>query len=356
MKKYCKEVHTVTAHKISKFRHLPGIIKALFTGQPLDSKFVFYKPMVRIIQDILKRNKMDLIQIEHSFMAEYVKIIPKNHNIKKALTFHNICYVQYKRLFQTEKRFFRKIRNLFNWLAMETWEPRTAALFDKCITVSEIDKEMILKKGRNLNISVVPNGIDIQKFIRLAKTEKNNLIFIGKMSYQPNEDAVLYFVHEIFPFIKEKISDAKFYIVGPNPPEEIIALAENKNIIVTGFVKNLTPYYRNSKVSIVPLRAGGGTRLKILESMGLGRPVVSTSIGCEGICVQQGRNIFIADDPSAFARRCIQLMSDKRTWNRITKNGRELVEKRYSWEKIGNELRLEYESMIQGPVTTRQNN
>jgi sugar transferase (PEP-CTERM/EpsH1 system associated) len=346
MRKYCREVHTVTARRFSKWRHLPGVAKALITGEPLDAKFVFCRPMQLIIQDILKRNPVDLIHIEHAFMASYLNAVPKLYPAKKVLAFQNICHVQYKRFFQTERKFFKKVRNLLNWLAMETWEPRMAGRFDQCIAVSEADKSMLLKKNPRLNIAVAPNGVDVQQFQSLGRSREKGLIFTGKMSYPPNSEAALYFAQEIFPLIKAEIPGAKLYIIGGQPPESLRALSNARDIEVTGFVEDLIPYYAKSQVAIVPLRAGSGTRLKILEAMALGRPVVATSLGCEGIEAEHGKNIFIADDAPAFARCCVQLMTEPAIWARLAENGRKLAEEKYSWEKIGDRLNLGYLALV----------
>lgn len=347
MKKHCREVHTVTARRISKIRHLPGVLKALMTGQPLDAKFVFCRPMKLIIQDVLKRNPIDLVQIEHSFMAEYLRVIPKGYPAKTVLTFHNVGYVQYKRLFQTEKRAAGKLKNLLNWLAMYAWEPRMAGRFDQCLTVSETDRALLVSRNSKLNTSVIPNGVDTRGFPFLPPTRGRNFIFIGKLSYAPNSDAVLYFSEKILPLIHAEMPDATFTVIGANPPPEVAALAKNKNIRIPGFVENVTPWYEQSQVTVVPLRSGGGTRLKILESMALGRPVVSTSLGCEGIDAEPGVHVCLADDAQTFAARCVQLASDPVLWGRMAEKGRALVEEKYSWEKIGEKLRAEYEKLAE---------
>ncbi len=164
------------------------------------------------------------------------------------------------------------------------------------------------------------------------------------MDYRPNIDAAAYFCREIFPLIKANAPRVELCIAGRNPPEEVLALA-GEGIRVTGTVPSLQPYYAQSAVCIVPLRAGGGTRLKILEAMALGRPVVSTSIGCEGLAVEDKTNIFIADNPEDFAARTLQLLNEPDTWKRITTNGRSLVERMYDWDVIAERLSETYKKV-----------
>jgi glycosyltransferase involved in cell wall biosynthesis len=165
------------------------------------------------------------------------------------------------------------------------------------------------------------------------------------MGYPPNIDAVLYFCNSIMPLIQNRIPDLKLVVVGHEPAPEIRELAERGNVTVTGYVENVIPYYQQSQVTIVPLRGGGGTRLKILESMALGRPIVSTTLGCEGLNVTDGDNIMISDSPREFAERVIQLLTDKGLRERIARNARRLVETHYDWAVISRKLMKVYHNI-----------
>ena len=167
------------------------------------------------------------------------------------------------------------------------------------------------------------------------------------MDYQPNVDAVLYFTKEIFPIIKRQTKNAKLFIVGSNPTKKIkqLELEKNKNIIITDYVDDVQPFYEQCAISVVPLRAGSGTRLKILESMAFGRPVISTSIGCEGLHVCNNENIIISDKPEKFAMKTIELLQNVNFREKISKNGRNLVEHNYSWESIAKKQIQIYEKL-----------
>jgi glycosyltransferase involved in cell wall biosynthesis len=166
------------------------------------------------------------------------------------------------------------------------------------------------------------------------------------MGYPPNIDAVLYFCESIMPLIQSRIPSLKLFIVGHEPAPEIRKLAERENVVVTGYVDDVTTYYRQSQVTIVPLRAGGGTRLKILESMALGRPVVSTSVGCEGLNVIDGENIMIADTADKFAERIVQLLEDKELRKRLSQNASQLVKRLYDWSEISRKLMGVYNELV----------
>lgn len=348
LRKYCSRVNTVLLKKRSKFDHMPGLIRYLISGEPLDNKFVFVDEMKRKIQELTYSESFDIVQIEHSIMAPYIKAISVINSSKKVLTLHNIVSLQYQRILKTEKNIGKKIRTFINWIQMKKWETKFAMNFDLCVTMSDNEKKFLQSINPKLNIAVIPNGIDVENFKPLPDNFRtNNLLYIGKMDYQPNVDAVLYFIKEIFPVIKRKTKNIKFIIVGSNPAKEIKQLENNKDIIVTGYVNDVRPFYEQCALSVVPLRAGGGTRLKILESMAFGRPVISTSIGCEGLHVCNNENIIISDKPEEFARKTIELLQNVNFREKISKNGRNLVEHNYSWGSIAKKQIQIYEKLTE---------
>ncbi len=171
------------------------------------------------------------------------------------------------------------------------------------------------------------------------------------MGYPPNVDAVLWFCREMLPRIQQQIHDVKFLVVGHHPSPEIRKLDERPNITVTGHVSEMRPYYERASVCIVPLRAGGGTRLKILEAMALGRPVVSTSLGCEGLNVQHGQELLIADSPPKFVKGIIQLLQSRTLRELLAHHARTIVEEVYDWDVLGQKLLHEYERILKEGTT-----
>ena len=176
-----------------------------------------------------------------------------------------------------------------------------------------------------------------------------SLIFIGNMGYRPNEDAILYFCKEILPIVRQRLPDVELWIVGTNPPPSVQALA-GPGVHVTGRVPDVREFYERCTVSIVPLRSGSGTRLKILEAMALGRPVVSTSIGCEGLEVVDRRHLMVADAPAGFAQRTIELLENEETRSLMVDDARELAVKRYDWDVIAGDLAEHLQSLVDRPL------
>ncbi len=208
-----------------------------------------------------------------------------------------------------------------------------------------------LKANPRLQVDVIPNGVDTEKYQPLPLPPENappSLMFIGSMEYPPCVDAVLYFCSEILPLIRHAINAMELWIVGGEPRPEVLKL-DGSAVHVTGRVEDVVPYYQQSTVCVVPLRAGGGTRLKILEAMALGRPVVSTTIGCEGLDVVDGEHLLIADTPEQFAEKTLRLLRDRQLYQHIAANGRRLVESRYGWDKIAERLMDVYQQMVGQP-------
>jgi glycosyltransferase involved in cell wall biosynthesis len=185
------------------------------------------------------------------------------------------------------------------------------------------------------HVSEIPTGVNIEYFTPPASAScESDLIFIGSMDWLPNEDGVLYFVREILPLIRRRKPKCRFTIAGRHPSPKIAGLARDPGIVVTGTVPDIRPYLWGSRLSIVPLRIGGGTRMKIYESMAARVPVVSTTVGAEGLVVESPVNIRLADTPEDFAAQCLELLDDSQARSRMTDAAWELVASRFSWDHV----------------------
>ncbi len=184
--------------------------------------------------------------------------------------------------------------------------------------------------------AVVPTGVDTE-YYRPSATARvpNNLVFTGSMDWLANQDAMLYFAAEIFPRIQAEIPNVALSIVGRNPPPRIRKLGETPGIHVTGTVSDIRPYVHGAKVYVVPLRIGSGTRLKLLEAMAMGKAIVSTGIGAEGLPVEHGHNIVLADTPAAFAAETVALLRDRERRGALGLNARETAERDHAWPQVG---------------------
>ncbi|MGB9697807.1 MAG: glycosyltransferase [Thermodesulfobacteriota bacterium] len=207
---------------------------------------------------------------------------------------------------------------------------------DRIWVVTENDKKAIANLVNNIPIDVVPNIHERNDFIKKYE-ESSDLLFVGNFNHPPNRDAIHFFCREIFPLIKKKLSGVKFYIVGNNPPEDIKMLACSE-IIVTGYVPDLSPYLKNARITVSPLRYGAGMKGKIGEALSWGLPVVTTSVGAEGMELIDGEDALIADSPEEFAEKVVQLYHDPILWKNLSDKGKKKVEINWAPEVINKKL------------------
>lgn len=345
LREFCAEVETASfpAHQRSRLAKAPGMLRYALQGKPPDLMLLHSGELLGKIRRLFSKIAFDIVQIE-SVMGLYLEELPRA-NYKSIQMFQNVESHRFVRIARFERSRYRKLRAWVNGVSMARWEPRYAEMFDRCTTVSEADQQLLMKANPRLRVDVIPNGVDLEKYQLLSPASEKappSLMFIGNMGYPPCVDAVLYFCREILPLIRQEMSAVELWIVGAEPRPEVLAL-DGGGVHVTGRVRDVVPYYQQSTVCVVPLRAGGGTRLKILEAMALGRPVVSTTIGCEGLDVVDGEHLFIADTPEKFARQTARLLHDPLLTQRMCANARHLVEAKYGWDAIAQRLMDVYE-------------
>lgn len=341
---YGFKVETVKRTSHNKLVLLFNLFYCLFRAKPFVIQKYYSSAMRNKINDLIGKYKFDIVQFEHLHMAQYLSLFRSTHLI---LAMHNIDSVIAERYCREEKNMLKKAYASLQWKKLRKYESVMYEKFDICLTVSEKDNERLKQISPKTNAAVIPNGVDTTYFkLSTEGNEPNSLVFTGMMNWLPNVDAMLYFCKHILPLIEKEVAGVKLYIVGRNPLEKVKELGKEHNIVVSGAVDDIRPYVRRSSVVIVPLRIGGGTRLKILEAMSMGKPVVSTSIGCEGLEVIHGENIIIADTSSEFAVRTIDLLKGNIPISKLGENGRKLVCEKYDWEKIGQKLCRIYEDII----------
>lgn len=339
---FCQEVVTGTLQRQSPVAHIPGLLRYALKGIPPELKFLYSEELASKIQRLIQQVPFDLIQIEESALAPYIELVP--HGPKRVLTFYDIDFTQAARIASIKSSARARFRMRLYGRMMRRWEPTYAEHFDRCITVSEIDRDLLKNANPRLLIEVVANGVDTGCYQPLPHHENPAIMFVGSMNYAPCIDAMLHFAHDILPRILPAFPNLKLFIVGANPAPEICAL-ENDTIHVTGRVEDVRPYYEQCPVVVVPLRAGGGTRLKILEAMAFGRAVVSTPLGAEGLDVRHDEHLLLADAPDTFAAHIINLLQDYALYARLTTAARAQVEAHYDWNIIASQMLRIYEEV-----------
>ncbi|MBC8136345.1 MAG: glycosyltransferase [Fibrella sp.] len=296
----------------------------------------------------------DVIHVDHLQMAWYIgngfsksKIILDQHNVE-----HRII----QRIAGTPDtnpllRWYAGIE----WRKLRDFEIAAMRRADRILAVSDADRETFLSLAPELSgkVETVPIGVDTDYFAAAVRDPNaDTILSIGTMSWLPNVDAIRWFVSAILPRVREKKPGVRVSIVGANPAPEIVALGKrDANVAVTGTVPDVRPYAKECGVFIVPLRSGSGVRVKILNAFAMGLPVVSTTVGAEGIAVTHGENILIADTPEAFAEAIDRILNDREFAHRLGANSRALVEEKYTWNAVGERLLAVYDRVL-GTETT----
>jgi sugar transferase (PEP-CTERM/EpsH1 system associated) len=293
----------------------------------------------RKLDELLKEQPFDLIVCDFLFPAVN---LPRRLPCPAVIFTHNVESEIWRR--HAETRPGALGRFLYGWQhrRMLRYEGRTLERFDGVLAVSDADRATFLRlygDGVPRPVQVVPTGVDTGYFAPEASpADSRTLVFTGSMDWLPNEDAMVYFCREVLPLIRADEPAVTLSIVGRAPTPAVTKLAEDHGVTVTGRVDDVRPHMREAAVYVVPLRIGGGTRLKIFEAMAMGRAVVSTTVGAEGLPVTSGEHLVLADEPRTFARAAVRLLRDVGRRRALETAARAFVVERYDWSAVAGDL------------------
>lgn len=328
----CKEVHLL------EFDRPPtGLLQVLWI-------VASYVRLGYMANRLLRRERFDLLHVEY---VETGLGIAARIPVPRILIAHDELSKPARRRVETSTGLLARLAAYLYWQAIRSLEQRICRKFDRILAASEQDRQIFLRLDSKLPVTVLPFhpvGIDPSK-IRNGPREPYRLLFAGAMHRDVNIDAMRYFCWEILPRIRQELPDVRLVIVGNEPPAEIRQLANDPGIQVTGFVTALEPYYGQATVFVSPLRIGGGIIIKNLDAMAAGCPVVTTSIGNEGIGATSGEHLLTADDPAAFAGAVMRLLRDEAERARLAENGRAFVQARFSLEATVRRLEEVYHQL-----------
>lgn len=327
MKKFCPEVKVVpwTDFDPTRWKARLGI----FRLEPRSIVDTFSSEMAEAITETLRADKYDLVIASQLQMAAYAprfRHIPSIFEEFEIGLFHD-------RAFSSDGTKLR-LRYALTWFKLRLYLSRILNTFRACTVASKREAELLQANfpAYRKPISVIPNGVDLDEYRNFAPPKKDNtLVFTGSFRYRANYEAMLWFVEKVFPLILQHLPDTRLFITGDH---QNLPLPSQKNITLTGHVDNLKTLVASANVSIAPLLSGGGTRLKILEAMALGTPVVATSKGAEGLEVIAGEHLLLADTPADFAECVIRLLADGQSNRGLAKNAFQLVQEKYNWDTM----------------------
>jgi glycosyltransferase involved in cell wall biosynthesis len=337
---YCHHLETVPWSEPKRFSSGFYVDLAKNLASPLPYVIQKYKQpeMRRLIAEADRRGAYDVVVCD--FLTPSANV-PRKLRAATVLFEHNVETVLWERTYRNENNPVKKGYFLGQYLKMRAYEHVLCKRYDAVAAVSEQDAEAIRERFRVRDVFSVPTGVDFDFFSPMAEgtpgkllRDPHDLVFTGSMDWMPNEDAILYFADEILPRIASRVPEVKVTVVGRNPTPKLQALAKREpKIVLTGRVDDVRPYIDRSAVYIVPIRVGGGTRIKIYEAMGMARAVVSTTIGAEGLPLENGKEIVLADDPGRFADEVLRLMNDDPAREQIERDSRKAVVERFGWDR-----------------------
>lgn len=327
MKKYCTSVETVLLKPIQSYVNCMLFFPTL---TPFQVAYYRNGTMRDKIKKAIADEKYDGVYTHLLRMAQYVK---DSKEVNRVLDLTDSLALSLQRSLKFRSHLFY-LFYFMEWLKVSIYEPKIVRHFNDCLLISDAD----IKAGSALenvhNISVVPNGVDLEYFKPSEYPYKPcKLVFIGNLHSFPNRDAVLYFYNEILPSVKLEIPNVEFYIVGANPPDKIKRLSDGKNIIVTGPVEDTRSYLSDAAAMVCPIRVATGMQNKILEAMAMGLPVISTSIATQWMPNRENSGIVVADSPLEFAKKAVEIMRDKELRYKLSIGSRNTAEDDYDWGK-----------------------
>jgi len=351
MREYCRDVVV-----IPNPNGRDGAGKRMLQLRSLASPWSFERLRFSVpaLQDaldrMLRRERFDVVNLEFPYLAHYRSRQSPSGTSPPAIVVdtHEIAYDLARQMSRGAAGASRRAYGAVNWRKLRREERAAFRAADGLCACSEADREHILRDVPQARVAVIPNAADVERYQPRASDpppDGHTVVFFGLLSTFPNIDGIRFFVREIWPRIAAERPDARCKIIGARPPPEVLELA-GPGVEITGFVEDLRPHLASAAAIVVPLRVGGGTRLKIVEGMAMGKAVVSTTLGAAGIEAVPGRDILIADEPASFAASVVRLLADADLAARIGRSARKLAVERYAWSAAGRALEKLFEEIL----------
>lgn len=330
-----------------------GLLANLFSAWPFTVQRYFRREAVQRIRQIMQENHIDLVHFDLMHLAPYLEC---SSGTPSVLVNHNVESLRLERLAQVQKNFAARVYLNLQQRKMRRFELERCRRFTQLITVSETDAEILQKTCKIENIVEIPNGVDADFFdIADDKPEPDSLVWTGGMGSPYNRDAVDYFLEDIFPKIFVQCPQIKVTIVGdtPSPTLQQYQKRHPQNIFIAGYVDDVRPYMQRASIFIAPMRCGSGTKVKVINAMAMGKAIVSSSVGAEGLKVEPGKDLIITDAPQEFADRVLQLLKEPVRRREMGENARRVVERYYDWRVIYKKMDALYEKVARGKYAAK---
>jgi glycosyltransferase involved in cell wall biosynthesis len=360
LQRHCASVHIVDIAEATEPLQLATRgIASMLTAAPLTVTIFRSREMTDLVKRLTREHTFDVTHFDTISLAQYLPLAPPGPT---TMTHHGAESFMIRRRIARERSPIRKAFFLAEWLTLRRYEARECPKFDSNLVMSTLDGDILREIAPKAQFTVVPNGVDVGFFqpgpaaaAAPGPAAERALIFAGRLDQYSNRDAILHFVQAVWPLVRAAHPDLVMHIIGNNAPAELKdAAAADSRLRVHGFVPDVRPYFEQSTIAVCPIRDGGGTRIKILDALALGMPIVSTSIGCEGIDVVDGRDVLFADTPDAFAAQIGRILTDDTLRRSLAQAARRLAEDVYSWDGIADRLSAQYVDLARAHAARRR--
>jgi polysaccharide biosynthesis protein PslH len=320
------------------------VLNFFFSSRPYNAERFISKAFNDKLAEILRAEQFDIIQLEGLYLASYIDMIRSHSKAKIVMRAHNIEHEIWERSVRHQKG-MKKIYLEHLAGRIRQMELYYLDQYDAILPITSRDEKMLKNLGCNLPSHVVPTGVNATELLPdHSGLEFPSVFHIGALDWMPNQEGLLWFFNHVWGKILDKYPELKFYLAGRNAPEHFKSLPY-KNVIYVGEVENAYDFIRSKAVMIVPVLAGSGMRIKIIEGMALGKAIVTTPVGTEGIATTHGKDIFISDNPDEFALSVCQLIGDRNFYLEIGENARKFVTARYDNDAICRSLVAFYQNL-----------
>ena len=353
MREVCEAVHAIPIRR-SRLADLVYLLASNLTGRPFLIERDDLNSMRNLVKRTLHSGRVDVLHADQLTMTQFALPgrfgfkggAPASEGGKKVVRVfdaHNAVWTIVQRMGENAPAILRPFARL-ETRRVKIYEGKVVSEFDHTLAVSEPDRQalvqalsMVSRAENGASIKVIPIAVDTDQLHHLQRVPgSRKIVTLGTLHYPPNADGIRWFVNEVFPIIRQAAPGAELTIIGKNPPPDFMELASQYPgaIEVTGYVNELEPYLERSALMVVPVRAGGGMRVRILEAFARGMPVVTTTIGLEGIEARPGEHVLVEDTASGFADAVVSLLNDPASQERLGVNGRRLAVQRYDWREV----------------------
>jgi sugar transferase (PEP-CTERM/EpsH1 system associated) len=339
MEQYCSHFIAIPQKQtdVRNLRYFLKLICNFASSYPFSVAKDYSPALARRIRQALGSSEYDVLVCDYLHASINLRGI---NSVPKVLFQHNVEAEIFRRYYLQQSNLLARLFWLYQWKKMQRYEARVSRSIDRCVAVSKTDQLTFQRDYGLTNVSAIDTGVDLSYF-SAAKAKKlpHRLVFTGSMDWLPNEDAMSWFTREILPKVRQTIPEVSLAIVGRRPGSKIKKLGESDpGILVTGRVEDVRPYLAEGSLFVVPIRIGGGTRIKIFEAMASGIPVVSTTVGAEGLPVQHQHHLLLADSPEDFAQAVITLLRNTGLAAQIAGQAETFVKQNNDWKIVGQQF------------------